>query len=180
MSRARSFLVRLRQVVPALRDLAARESQVVTVEALYGRYRLVVGPEYTAQECRQRGLPRHSRPIEVAATLDHLIVDGERVSAVPEQPTVDRHLQGTVVIHGVTVHVYDLEGKGKSVACDRAPSHGIEFAEVINLGGDGATAAVEALRTSGRLTHEAYRIIQADLLRALREQRAPVQRVNLQ
>ncbi|MBI2346481.1 MAG: hypothetical protein HYV03_06300 [Deltaproteobacteria bacterium] len=151
-----------------MRRLPPHQGRVVEVTANYGRYRLLIGPEYSMRECRRRRMPMHSRPIALEGTIDHLVIDGERVSPMPDRATVARQLVGTVVIHGVTVHLYDVIGDGEQWQGDPGHRDRLEIAETINLAGACGEGQLARWCSNGRLATETYRIIQQDILRALR------------
>lgn len=167
MAHHHSFLTRLRRISKAVQAIPPDQQVTLEVRGSYGTYRVVIGPEYARQECYARRCRPHARPIEIFADVDHLFVRGEQVSPTADREVIDHHLQGTVVIHGVAVHIYDAEGSGEAIQLESNPHRGVEIVESINMAGPAGAQSIEALRASGRLTHEAYRIIQRDILKAL-------------
>lgn len=163
-----SFLTRLKRASKLVKEIPAAESRTIALHANYGSYRLRIGPEYPPRECRDRQLPLHSRSIEIEGEIDHLILEGEACKPMPDRAEIDRQLQGTVIIHGVAVHIYDADGEGDRVQRDAGPMPDIRIAEAINLAGPAGEELLATWRATGRLTEAAYRVIQQDIVRALR------------
>lgn len=166
-----SFLARLRRVLPSLRTLGPQESTTFKLQAHYGAYQIMIGPEYAPAECRRRHVPLHTRPIKIEGEIDHLFLEPNQVSAHPSRDGVDRQLRTTVVINGVRVNIFDMNGDG-SARQTASPAHArIEIRQAINLAGPDGEDRLINYQRSGMLVREAYRIIQEDVLRLLRHAR---------
>lgn len=150
-----------------MRATPPHEGVSLQCQGSYGTYRLTIGPEYPPKECRRRGVPLHSRSVAVDAAIDHLFIRGGDVTAWPDKETIERHLQGTVIIHGVAIHIYDGNGSGDQPEMGSAPAHDIKIDEIIAFTHPEARETIDRLRSSGRLTVAAYHVIQHDILKAL-------------
>ncbi|MBI4366149.1 MAG: hypothetical protein HY543_04940 [Deltaproteobacteria bacterium] len=155
----------MQRLTPEAAGLAPTAQCDLTIRARLGAYRIHIGAEYSPEECRTRGLARHSRPIRIEGEIDHLYVRETDVVALPDRHDMEHALMGTVVIRGVRVHLFDRQGRGELSPNEQA----VEVKEELNLAGPAGATRLETIRRDGRLAREAYGIIQQDILKVLRE-----------
>lgn len=142
------------------------------MDANFGHYQMHIGPEYSIAECRRQHMPLHSRPIDIAARIDHLYVEPHRITPMPTREVIDHHLKATVIIHDVTVQIFDADGDGEMIRIEPQTCGTISIKHTTNLAGDEGMERLNTLRDSGKLAQETYRIIQDDVLRLLRHHQA--------
>lgn len=169
MARQHSFWSRLRRAIPSLRRLKPADRKVIEITANFGKYSVVIGAEYPDTECRRRALPLRTRPLEIHGTIDHLFVESDHIGPFPTRTAVDRQLRATVIINGVAVHLYDVQGNGVATASAAEPRATVEIAQTINLAGSDGDMRLQSLQHSGLLSRATYRIVQDDILKALRQ-----------
>jgi hypothetical protein len=166
-----SFIARLRRALPMVQQLGPQDYTSFDLDANYGHYRITIGTEYSATECRRRHIPPRSRPIQIEGDIDHLFIEPNSITAQPLPETVAGHLKATVVIQGVRVHISDPDGDGRMIEMEAIPRDEIDISQTINMAGKEGQARLQGLLKSGQLTQEAYRIIQEDVIRFLRKNR---------
>jgi hypothetical protein len=160
----RPFLGELRELVSRLRKMKPGESHVFSINASYGHYQLVVGPG-------PKGGRMEMRPIEINGEIHHLFVTPRSISALPSRAQVEENLKDTVIVRGLSIHLCDPKGDGRHLAPGNGAGNGIHAREYINLAGSSGEKLIDDVERSDDLSLEAYRIVQEDILRALRERR---------
>ncbi len=161
------FLKELRKVIEELARMKPGEVHVLSVNANYGRYEIVIGAEHGKRGRRRARV----RPIEINGEIHHLFVSPRRVRAMPSKNQVLENLKDTVIVRDLTVHMVDPEGDGKHLEPSDDGNNGIHIREYINLAGARGKELLEEVEHSDRISMAAYRIIQDDILGALKMQR---------
>lgn len=169
MVRRHSFWSRLRRAIPSLKRLKPTDHKVIEIAANFGKYSVVIGAEYPDAECRRRALPLQTRPLEIHGTIDHLFVEDNHIGPFPTKTAVDHQLRATVIINGVAVHLYDVQGDGVTTVSATLPRATVEIAQTINLAGRDGEMRLQSLNHSGLLSRATYQIIQDDILKVLRQ-----------
>lgn len=166
--RTETFIRQLMQHSKELKRLKPREVRVFNIIANYGSYQVIVGPEYSSEECRKLQLKPHSRRLEINGSMHHLFVNRKKISALPGEDEISSNLKGSVIMKDIIIHIVDKDGEGKGVKIERLDQDGIQAERRINLAGDDGDSMIDKYKSSGRLDIEAYKIIQEDILKALK------------
>jgi hypothetical protein len=170
----RPFLKELRGLVSRLRKMRPGESHVFSVNANYGHYQLAVGPG-----ARRTGRGAGAfRPIEINGEIHHLFLTPRSISALPSKEQVAANLRNTVIVRGLAIHLCDPRGDGKHLMPANGNGNGIHAREFINLAGTSGRQLIEEVEHSEEMSLEAYRIIQQDILRALKRKEKRRSRVS--
>lgn len=160
----RPFLEMLMRRVRELKGMKPGDVHVISINARYGHYQIVIGPE------KDEGVPRgkaHTRPIEINGEIHHLFISPHTVRAHPSRNEVMENLKHTVIMRDLSVHLVDPNGDGRHID---APD-GINARQFINLAGEEGEKMIERMCHSERLSLAAYKIIQKDILQSLSERR---------
>lgn len=159
-----SFLERLKGSVKSLRDMKPGEVHVFSINAHYGHYHIVIGPE------QKEGAPQerlHARPIEIDGEIHHLFMSPRAMRIYPSKRQMRENMKDTVILKDLTVHLVDPDGKGSHL--NRAGNNELHARECINFAGDDGDRLIEEAQHDQQMTMAAYRIIQRDILQALEE-----------
>ncbi len=161
-----SFIEQLKRTVRSLRDMKPGEVHVLSINANYGHYQIVIGAKGVsdAQDSSEM------RPIEINGEIHHLFVSPRAIRAMPSRQQVMENLKNTVIMNGLTVHLRDPLGDGHHLS-DENGSNGLHAREYINLAGTKGDELIERAEHSGSLSMAAYRLIQEDILHAIRERK---------
>jgi hypothetical protein len=165
-AKSKTFLKELRSLVSALKDMKPGETHVLSVDANYGRYQIVIGPGKKAKD--------DERPIEIEGEIHHLFVSPDKVRTHPSKEQVFENLKDTVIMRGLQVHLEDPMGDGMHLKNGSKMDNGLRAKEYINLAGSVGERIIENFRTSDEISHDTYRIIQDDVLKALKNNRNKV------
>lgn len=152
-----SFIRNLRRKVRSLKRLKPHDVYVFTINANYGHYQIMVGPMNN----------RHERNLEITGEIHHLFVSPHSISANPTRDQVEGNLKNTVIMRDLEVRLMDPRGDGRHLKTMGSGAHPREY---INLAGKNGELLMTHLEGSGRLSRAAYRIIQEDILRALKKE----------
>ena len=158
--RQKEFIQELRGLVSELRKMKSSETHVISVDAAYGHYELTIRPNERPQS--------EHRPIEINGEIHHLFLSNGHMMANPPRQQIMENLKDTVIARGLTVHLMDPIGDGEHLAHDGS-SEGLDAREFINLEGNEGEKQIWNARHSDELMLEAYRIIQDDIIRALKQ-----------
>jgi hypothetical protein len=161
------FIGELRSLVAKLKRMRPGESHVFSINANYGHYQLVVGPGLKAGE---KGSGER-RPIEINGEIHHLFLTPRSVSAHPSKQQIASNLRDTVIVRGLALHLRDPRGDGKHLTPANGHGNGIHAREYINLAGSSGKRLIEEVEHSDEMSLEAYRIVQQDILHALKGRR---------
>ena len=161
--RKRAFIQELRSLIRGLKRMKPGETHVISINANYGHYQLVIGPNRSAR--------LESRPIEINGEIHHLFVSPKAVSAHPSRDQVLDNMKDTVIMRGLSVHLVDPEGDGQHLESSENNQNLMQAREYINLAGQQGEKIIEASRSSDEISLETYRIIQQDILKALKEKK---------
>lgn len=168
MNRRRSherFLDKLKEAIRSLKEMKPGEVHVFNINASYGRYQVVIGPE--GAEARKGA--KEARPIEINGEIHHLFVSPGAVRIHPSRRQVNHYMQDTVIMRDLSIHIVDPEGGGEKLA--RSDRNGMRARECINLAGNEGQKIIERTEQDGRMMMAAYRIVQQDILKALKDKR---------
>lgn len=159
-----AFLERLRQAVQSLKHMKPGEVHVFSINASYGHYQIVIGPEQRGKERQE-----HKRPIEINGEIHHLFVSPRAVSIHPSRGQVMRNMKDTVIMRDLSIHLVDPKGDGEHL--EREANNNLHARECINLAGDDGEKIIEEAGNDANLMLAAYRIVQQDILASLRAHR---------
>ena len=161
-----AFIDELRRMVRTLKKMKAGEVHIMSINANYGHYQIVIGPEEHEVGPHRKG---HDRPIEINGEIHHLFVSPRTVTAYPSKHEVLENLKHTVIMRDLSVHLLDPKGDGQHLTELTNGGNGIHAREYINLAGSKGKKLIEKVEHSDKLSLDAYRIVQKDILRALKE-----------
>jgi len=164
----RTFLSELRKVIKSLKRMKPGEVHVLSINANYGHYQIVIGPE---QGAKAKG-HEHDRPIEINGEIHHLFVTPNKVQANPSKRQVLENLRDTVIMRNLSIHLCDPLGDGRHLEMPKDGNNGLHAREYINLAGDVGDELLDEAEHSPRLSLAAYRLIQKDILNALGREEA--------
>jgi hypothetical protein len=165
--REQAFFDELMKATRSLGKMKPNEVHVLSVNANYGRYEIIIGPQ--SRESSEGGYSRH--PIEINGQIHHLFISSHKLRALPSKNQILRNLKDTVIVRDLSVHFRDPWGDGHHLDKSNGGDNGIQFREYINLAGNEGEDLIHEAEHSDRLSLEAYRIIQKDILHALKERR---------
>ncbi|MFH1874143.1 MAG: hypothetical protein ABH859_03035 [Pseudomonadota bacterium] len=158
-SNKRHFIEQLKKQIEDLGALKTGEIHVITVNANYGRYKLVVGPIKDQQ----------NYPIEIDGEIHHLFVSPKAITPNPSKKEVQENLKHSVIMKDLEVHLNDPNGDGHSLRHSRCK---VEPKEYINFAGQAGKEMLNSINSHGRLSNAAYRIIQDDIIRSMKKRRS--------
>ena len=166
-----NFIKQLVKYCMELKEMKPRNIYIFNVIADYGSYQIIVGPEYTDKECKKLHLKPHSRKLTVNGKLHHLFVNPKRIAPVPNQEDIRSNLKGSIIMKKIIIHIVDRNGDGRSILLDRFDRSMVRAKQRINLAGMDGVNLLQKFNTTGRLVRETYKIIQEDILKALKSHR---------
>ncbi|HPW44967.1 MAG TPA: hypothetical protein PKU96_01185 [bacterium] len=149
------FFKQLAEVVKDLKDMKPGEVHVISVNANYGHYEIVIGPENS--EDRQR-------PIEINGEIHHLFVSPEDVRPLPTKRQITSNLKNTVIVKHLTIHLKDPKGDGKNLTIVNHDESGLRAREFINLAGKDGEQLASDIERDSKYSLAAYQIVQKDIL----------------
>lgn len=152
-----SFIENLRRKVRSLKGLKPHDVHVLTVNANYGHYQIVVGPRRKNRE----------RDLEIRGEIHHLFVSPHSIRPNPSRHQINDNLKGTVIVRDLEVRLHDPKGDGKNLMMKDCEAHPREY---INLAGKKGDMLMHDLESGNKLSMAAYRIIQEDILHSLKEE----------
>lgn len=152
-----SFVQNLRKKVKSLKKMKHGDVHVFTINANYGRYKIIVGPMKQNNHC----------PVEIEGQVHHLFVSPKDIRPNPSQKQIRENLKHTVIIQDLSVHINDHSGSGKQPSETEGSAKPREY---INLAGKEGEKIIRRAKKHGRLSRAAYNIIQKDILRTLKEE----------
>lgn len=160
-----SFLEELKGVVRSLRKMKPGEVHVISINASYGHYQIVIGPENHSNK------GGHTRPIEINGEIHHLFVSPHAVRAQPSKEQMTHNLRDTVIMRDLRVHIIDPAGDGEHIAHDKMSADELSAREYINLAGNIGEKIIHDAPHSHYVTMAAYKIIQEDIIKSFKEDR---------
>lgn len=163
-----SFMRLLLKHCGDLKKIKPRQMCIFNVIANHGSYQVVIGPEYSAKECENMGIKAHSRKISIHGSLHHLFVTTKRVRPAPEHEDIRTNLRGSVIMKDISVHITDPDGEGEKVRMEKPYRNDLLAKRNINLAGERGKMMLRTYNESGFLIREAYKIIQEDILKAIK------------
>ena len=161
-ARSKKFLMELQNLVGALRKMKPGETHVLSVNANYGHYQIMIGPG------KKGAAKDDERPIEIDGEIHHLFITPKEVRAHPSKGQMIANLKDTVIMRGLHVHLMDPMGDGQHLS-DSGGDNGLHAKEYINLAGHAGDKIIEKIESSDEISYDTYRIIQADIIKALKE-----------
>lgn len=147
----------------ALKNMKPGETHILNVNANYGSYQIMIGPNKRAES------DEDERSIEIDGEIHHLFVTPDEVRTHPSKGQVKENLKDTVIMRGLHVHLRDPMGDGKHLANDETGDNGLHAKEYINLAGNAGEEIIENVENDDEISHDTYRIIQDDIIKALKE-----------
>jgi hypothetical protein len=166
-----SFIKRLIKRCIQLKKLKPREVYIFNIYTQYGNYQILIGPECVGAECKRMHVKPHSRKLEINGSMHHLFVNPKNISPLPRQEDVKVNLRGSVIMKDVVIHIVDQDGSGAKIKIEKYHSSTIKAEQKINLAGKSGDVMIQDLYSSGRLAKDTYKIIQEDILEALKKHR---------
>jgi hypothetical protein len=166
MKKREKFIDELKKAVDELMGMKPGEIHVLSVNANYGRYEIVIGPKGNAGKTNTE-----ERPIEINGEIHHLFLTPRNISAMPSQNQIMDNLKDTVIVRGLSIHIRDPKGDGEHVAHGGNGDNGIHIHEYINLAGDRGKNLIHNAEHDEMMSLAAYQIIQEDILQALKEKK---------
>ena len=160
------FVKMLHEAFPHLRALDSRAIFLFSIHTRHGHYQIKVGPTHSPPECKEMGIPKYSRPIEITGELHHMFLSGYSVTLKPHTRQPPNNLRGAIIMKHVLLHFIDRHGQGDS-HIPMVDSH-IQPREKINLSGPNGDTKLEEIRQSGQLAHRVYSIIREDIFMYLK------------
>lgn len=151
-----------------LKRLHPNEIYIFNVFANRGNYQIMVGPEYSAEECEAMKIEPHSRRIEINGTVHNLFLNPNHISAEPKQEDVRRNLRGSMIVKDLAIHIVDNNGTGTGIVIEKIHSHELVLRDKINLAGEKGEEMLSKYLSTGKLIMETYKIIQEDILNSLK------------
>lgn len=130
---------------------------VFTINASYGRYKVIVGPMKQNNHC----------PVEIEGQVHHLFVSPKDIRPNPTQKQIKENLKHTVIMRDLSVHINDPSGSGKHPSATEKSAKPREY---INLAGKEGEKIIRKSQSHGKLSRAAYNIIQKDILKSLKEE----------
>jgi len=161
-ARSKKFLKELRSLIGALKHMKPGETHILSINANYGHYQLVIGPS------KNSGKEEDEHSIEIEGDIHHLFVTPDEVRAQPSKGQMMKNLKDTVIMRGLHVQLKDPKGDGKCVKCSEG-YNGLSAKEYINLAGEAGDDIIDMVEKSDEISLETYRLIQEDILKALKE-----------
>jgi hypothetical protein len=152
-----SFVKNLRKKVKSLKRMKPGEVHVFTINANYGRYKIIVGPMKPDKNC----------PVEIDGEVHHLFVSPKKISPNPSQKQIRQNLRHTVIMRDLSVHINDPSGSGKQPSMTEGSA---KPRECINLAGKEGEKIIRKAQSHGKLSLAAYNIIQKDIIHSLKEE----------
>lgn len=161
-----AFIDELKEAVSSLKHMKPDEMHVITVHANYGNYEIVIGPE---QGNSPEG--KHLRPIEINGEIHHLFISPEAIAPNPSKQQVDEKLKHTVIMQDLSIHLRDARGDGRHASGRNGSGAGVLPRGMINMAGPEGEELLHEVDRSGKLNDVTYKIIQQDILQALKQRR---------
>ena len=156
-ARSKKFLKELRSLIGALKHMKPGETHILSINANYGHYQLVIGPEKNGRS------DEDERSIEIEGEIHHLFVTPDEVRAQPSKNQVMENLKDTVIMRGLHVELKDPKGDGKNLR-PSAGYNGLRAKEYINLAGKAGDDIIEKVESSDEISLDTYRLIQEDII----------------
>jgi hypothetical protein len=153
-----NFLQQLRKAARTLKGMKPGEVHVLSIHANYGNYQIVINNGGHGE-----------RPIEISGEIHHLFLSPDNLRALPSRQQMLSNMKGTVIMKSLTVHMYDPTGDGEHLLENDHASE-ISVREYINFAGNKGRHMLEKAMHSHRMSLIAYRLVQRDILKALRRQ----------
>lgn len=158
-----SFVAQLRQGLRSLKFGKRGEMHILNINANYGHYQIVIGPMR-----RRRGAEKlNSHPIEIHGEIHHIFLSPHAVRVHPSKRQMMKNMKDTVIVRDLTVHIHDPKGDGRHISA--LGENDLRAREYINLAGRAGEHLLEEARHSRNFSMATYRIIQTDIISALRE-----------
>lgn len=165
-----NFINKLIKHCIQLKKLKPRQVCIFNVFTKHGNYQVYIGPECVGTECKKMHVKPHSRKLEINGSMYHLFVNPKHISADPQQEDLRSNLRGSVIMRDIAIHIVDQDGSGAHIQIEDVQSSSmIEEGHKINLAGEKGDHMLERFRSSGKLMKETYKIIQEDILEAIKE-----------
>jgi hypothetical protein len=159
-----TFIEELRNKIRALKKMRPSDVHVISVNASFGHYQIIIGPE-------SHSGPHHVRlrPIEINGEIHHLFLSPSNIGPQPSREQMRHNMRNTVIMRHLNIHLSDPTGDGKHL---HMPKHenGMHAGHYINLAGDKGRKMLDEAEHSRRYALAAYRIVQKDILDSLKDQ----------
>lgn len=165
--RGEPFIRQLKKVVDELKKMKPGEVHVLNVHASYGHYQIVIGPEALPHKRDEAS----SRPIEINGEVHHLFISPHAVRAFPSKKQMLANMKDTVIMRELCIHMKDPKGDGNHLEAQEGDDNRIRVRECINLAGDKGEEMIEKAASSKNISMATYRIVQQDIIKALKERK---------
>lgn len=162
-----SFIEQLRQAMQSLKKMKPGEIHVLSINANYGHYQIVIGPENFNRDKKEG----HERPIEINGEIHHLFVSPSNIRPNPTRKQMMENMKNTVIMRNLTIHLIDPRGDGKHVTTNGDKDSGLHAREFINLAGEKGHRLLDRVEHTDKFSLEAYRIVQRDILNAIKKEK---------
>ena len=140
-----------------LAQLEPNNVRFFKVKGQFGEYQIKIGPIPSPKSI--------TMPVTIDGMMDHLYIVPEGIQLNPSSSHIQSHLKGCTMAHRIHIRIKDSTGTGGSVDKEN-PEKMIQIEKIINFGKN-QNDKVEELKKSGKFAHEAYQIIQGDILNSL-------------
>jgi len=172
--RSKMFLQELRNLIGALKHMKPGETHVLSINANYGNYQLVIRPKLSkareGQELRngdeQEG---DARTIEINGEIHHLFATPAELRTHPSKEQIIDNLKDTVIMRGVSIHLKDPKGDGEHLNALTEEENGLHAREYINLAGNKGEDIIDRVESDDEISYETYQLIQKDIIAALKK-----------
>ena len=165
----KKFLKELQKVISNLKAFKANAPHTLSINANYGHYQILIEPN---GDKRSR-----NSSIEITGEIHHLFLTPGHLAPNPPREQMKQNLKNTVIARGLHLHLLDPVGDGEHLAPQRE-GNGIEAREFINLAGEEGEKMIQDACNDRRLSLEAYRIVQQDILKALKQRKRSLEYVS--
>lgn len=162
------FLEELKKTIQSLKNMKPGEVHVLSINANYGHYQIIIGPE---QEGVRRSKSAHSRPIEINGEIHHVFVSPHAIRVHPSKRQMIDNLKDTVIMRDIKIHIVDPMGDGKHMNAAKQEIDEVNARECINLAGARGEKLQKETEHSRKLAMAAYKIAQEDILKSLKNER---------
>ncbi|MFH1830176.1 MAG: hypothetical protein ABH871_05315 [Pseudomonadota bacterium] len=159
------FLQELCNLIGALKNMKPGETHVLSINANYGNYQLVIGPGAKRQSA-QNG---DKRPIEINGEIHHLFATPAEVRPHPSKQQIIDNLKDTVIMKAVSIHLKDPMGDGMHLKGSDGNDNGLHAREFINLAGNKGDEIIDKMEHDDDISFKTYQLVQKDILKSLKE-----------
>ncbi len=172
--KSKVFLQELRNLIDALKNMKPGETHVLSINANFGNYQLVIGPQPRRRRPSSRSKQgskqsEDARAVEINGQIYHLFATPVEVRAHPSKEQILDNLKDTVIMRGVSIHLKDPKGDGMHLKALPNRENGLHAREYINLAGNKGARIIDRVEHDEEISFETYQLIQEDILTSLKK-----------